>query len=651
MPLYFGFNATARDGRKVDVSPSLKEMGIHLLRAAPSAVPIVILPFVTSPLWYFFVAALPSILYSLSTGQPVSTNRAGYRIDTKHPNPLPFVLPRVSIEVLNRGQKQQDWLLKNDFEEQEIRGKSYWICEEPTSAVLRELLDSSSGIDFNDRNFVPFGTANISAILVLVEMINLLSYLLQALQIRLYDQLPIRSTIIPPENEIAQLIASMDVDPEDDDDTTTDHVPSSVLGGFISRIFSAFGSFIRGPSKLDMVTATILSTNDNSYPSTSLPDQLSSGNFCRFIPDLCSEDPATIPVLFSQFLARSLGNTTTEIMDRINDYYSAWGILKTTPVGHALAHLSVCVRMSIDAHCGVIPIFEGGVYEGCLLQGAGYTINMRNEKIFPLTPSQLSLEISNIETNGKLLNKLCELFDKRGLKDNYDASKLLIPGKLREYVLKCSLNGTRREEMTDIIRKLRFPTPRWSITLGSVLRFLGLLQLGLEEIPDEYPLGPEAMFSEDLVEIGLSCFKTGSCPSFRHPSGVAIDLSKTKPPGPPRENENNRRSKQPQQVNNGGWIFSVRRVAFDEAVSDFKILVREREARSLGSASSRGLGFFVLSGGNFERVFLEMRKSIAIVDTSIVTEDRLPDVELGTKRAAFDSLDDGEVHTKRRVML
>lgn len=650
MPLYFGFNAVARDGKKVDVSPSLKEMGINLLRAAPSAVPIVILPFVTSPLWFFFVSALPAIVYSLATNKPVSTNRVGYRIDVKHPSPLPFRLPRVSIEVLNRGQKQHDWLLKNDFEEQEIRGKSYWICEEPTSDVLRELLDSSSGIDFNERNFVPYGTANISAILVLVEMINILSYLLQALQIRLYDDLPIRSTIIPPETEIAQLIASMDVDSGDHDDIPSEGNTSSVLGGFTSRIFSTLNNFLKGPSKLDMVTATILSTNDNYYSSSKLPDNLLPGNFCRFVPELCSEDPATIPTLFQQYFMRLLGNSSTEIFDRINDYCSAWGILKTTPVGHALAHLSICIRISLDAHCGIVPIFESGVYEGSLLQGTGYTLNLRNEKVFPLTSSQLATEMSNIETNGKLLARLSEILDARGMKDKYESSNLLKPGKLREYISGCSLNEFRRKEVTDIIRKIRFPTPRWSITLGSILRFLDFLQLGLDGIPDEYPLGPEAMFSEDLVEVGMSCFKTGSCPSFRHPSGVAIDLGKTKPPGPPRDNERDRK-KQPQQINNGGWIFSVRRVNLNEAVSDFKILVREREARSLGSASSRGLGFFVLSGGNFERVFLEMRKSIAVVDTSIVTDDRVVDVDMGTKRAAFDSLDDGEIHTKRRVML
>jgi hypothetical protein len=633
----------------VDVSDSLRRMGIELLRAAPSQVICDVLPFVSSPAWSFFIASLSAILYSVSTEQSTSLNLSGYRIDSKNSSLLPFPLPRVSIEVTNKGSKQLEWLFDNAFEEQEIRGKVYFVCEEPTTEDLRSLLDGTSTVEFNERNFVPIKTANISAILVLTEMINTLSYLAQVLQFRLYDRLPKRSDIIEDKGDIGNIIASMEID-SDARDTTKEKFSGNGLFE-IKRLYKSILAIFDGPSGSDVVDGESLSANPTctSPESLTLP-KLSAGTFLKYVPELSSEDSRGVVDFFAKYLKRSLGHTTTEIVERLDDYRSAWGLLKSTETGQCLSHLVKCFEIAIDAHCGILPVFDGGVYTGCVLQGTGYTLNFRHEKTFPLDAQELSTDIASMETNGRILEKIKQLLRARSADSNIRSADLTRPGKLRQLLLKGSFNDEQRNEMKELVGKVRFPQKRWPVTLTSITKFLNILSSPLDEISLDDPIGPEAMFSTDPLEIAMSCFKPNCCPSFRCPSGVKIDLSLTKPPAPPNS-RTEKKGKGPQQINNGGWIFSVRRVDFFEAVSDFRILIKEREARSLGSSASRGLGYFVLSGGNFERVFLDMRRVIGVFDPSSFTETQATDEGLGTKRSAVDNLDDGVVTRKRKVML
>jgi hypothetical protein len=370
--------------------------------------------------------------------------------------------------------------------------------------------------------------------------------------------------------------------------------------------------------------------------------------FLRYVPELSDEDPNGVVNFFAKYLRRSLGSNTEEIFERLDDYRSAWGILKSTDAGHVLSHLVKCLEMSFDAHCGCVPVFSEGYYEGCAMIGNGFSLNFRNELFLPLSPEDFETDMKALETNTRLIDKIHTILT-NGDVNVKSVKDLLKPGKLRDYVLEGSFSDEERVGLITLIRKVRFPYKKWSISLGSIIRFCTLLKDSVNNLGDDVPVGPEAMFSTDPVEVLMSCFKSGACPSFRHPSGVPIDLTLRKPPGPPKETVS-KKGKGAQQVNNGGWVLSIRRVDFVEAVSDFRTLIREKEARSLGSAASRGLGHFVLSGGNFERVFLALKDVIGSLDPASVAE-KGADIDMGVKRGRTDGFDDAEVKSKRRVML
>jgi hypothetical protein len=651
MPAYFGHAVTQRGERKIEVSDALKQLGINLLRASPSQVVCDVLPYVTSPLWSFFIASLSALMLSLSLETPISLNLTGFRIDTKHPRPLPWFLPRVSIEVKNKGPKQLEWLLDAGFEEQEIRGKSYFICEDPTSDSLRPLLDGTSTVDFNDRNYVPLRTTNISSLLILSEMYNTLSYLTQLLTIPLFEDLPSRSALTETlSTEVNTLLRNaMDVD---DNATGAPPPPKSVTSGIatILRFFSDLTDFSNGPSAKETVTAAQAGPNHSYLSINALlrTHDNKSGLFLRFVPDLSDEDSTGVVSFFSRYIRRSLGENTEDIFTRIDEYRSAWGILKSTEAGHVLSHLVKCLEISFDACCAVVPIFCDGYYEGCALVGNGFSLNFRTELFRSLSPEDFVSDLKAVETNSKLANQIHTMLTNADVTIK-NAANILKPSGLRDLVLTGSFDDVGRKQLLTLIRKVRFPYKKWSISLGSILRFLDLLTKSLDDLDVETPVGPEAMFSTDPVEVLMSCFKPGACPSFRHPSGVPIDLSHRKAPGPPQDSSS-KKGKGPQQVNNGGWVFSIRRVDFTEAVSDFRILLREKEARSLGSAASRGLGHFVLSGGNFERVFMALKEVMGSLDPSSVAE-KTQDDDLGVKRGRTDGFDDSRVKQKRRVML
>jgi len=653
MSVYFGHPTSQRNERKIDVSDALKQIGVNLLRAAPSQVVCDVLPYVTSPIWSFFIASLSALMLSVSTNKPVSLNLEGYRIDNKHPSGFVYTIPRLSIEVRNKGTTQTDWLIKNDFEEQEIRGKSYFVCEEPTPNILRQLLDGTAGIDFNDRNYVPLRTANLSSLLILSEMFNTLSYLTQVTTMFLYNELPPRASLTRTvEVDLENALSTAMEEDAEEGEVEQDNKGKVVSGvESILKLFSSLMDFGSGPSNKDTVTAMTLSSNRCCISSKAFTKSYNSyGLFLRYLPDLSSEDDLGVISFFSNFLKRSLGNSQQEIVERLDDYRSAWGILKSTESGHILSHLTKSLRIGFEAHCAIIPIFsKPNYYEGCVLVGNGFSLNFRHGLFLPMDPTELGRHMLALETNELILDKIFSILNSADVIVN-NVTNLMKPAALREYLLLGAFDMGTRSQLDGLIRKLRSPYKRWPVTLGSITRFLTLLKGPLTEIDDETPIGPEGMFSTDPIEVLMSCFKMGACPSFRHPSGVAVDLSLRKPPAPPSDLER-KKGKGPQQVNNGGWVFSVRRVDYVEAVSDFRTLVKEKEARSLGSAASRGLGHYVISGGNFERVFLELRDVLASIDPTSILEVEM-DPEMGSKRKKGESYDDdGKAKLKRRVML
>jgi len=636
MPIYYGHPAVQSNRRRVEISRALKEQGIELLRAVPSQVHTFVIPYVENPLWASFICSLSALLFSLSTSNPVSLNLGGYRIDSKHENPLPIRLPDLCIQVTNPGPRTHQWLIDAGYEEQEIRGVQYYLLINPKASDINELIGEDCPVNFKEANYTPLRFANLSAIFVFSEMVNILTYLLQAFSASLWAGTVDRRDLIPSQDKLGD--ASKEdtamYDPLAMPSTSPD-MSSGTEEHTLTSLFSVPAALPMFPSKKLVVDAAPLS-HCRAWTTPSIISEIENighGVFARFVPELSDDDQFGVPNFFSKFLRRSLGNSASEILETIERFRSAWGILKSTSSGHILSHIVKSIEICIEAHIAPTAIFDQEFYEGMVMNGLGFVISLRTGTFAALSPEDLQKEIQLLETHRKAIDSL---------KDFLKQGKVIVSGELdnmndiRKSLLQGKFSETQRDEIRKLVKKLRFPVRKWSINIGTIMTLLNTITTGTDAINDDFPIGPEGIFSDDPTEVAMSCFASNGCPSFRHPSGVPVDLRSSKPPTPPTEIRR-KGGRGPQQVNNGGWIFSIRRVDYNEAVSDFRIMTQQGEARSMSSSAARGLGYFVVSGGNFEKVFMKLKECLKLT------------VPSGSERAGEIDREDGGVQLKRAL--
>lgn len=182
MPHYFGHPLpTIRQGRKMDVSSALKKKGIELLRAAPCDVVVDILTYVPVPQFAVYISLLCCLVYSLATKSKVPISREHYHINVKNKTAPPVSYPPVCLEVRNPSQNATKWLVDHGFEETEIREKVYWVNDGIGPISLTYLGSNDCIVPYQEKNFVPYGHLNYSALLDLIELNNLIGFALNIL--------------------------------------------------------------------------------------------------------------------------------------------------------------------------------------------------------------------------------------------------------------------------------------------------------------------------------------------------------------------------------------------------------------------------------------------------------------------------------------
>lgn len=650
--IYFGYPASQSNAKKVNVAPSLKEKGIELLRASPSSVQVICKPIVKSALWNIYIHHLSAILLSLSLGAPVSLLQEGFYVDSTCPNLLFINYPPLAIVVENLNQENRQWLIEEGFEEQEIRSTTTHIINNPSSDLLSRLASETCKIKFNKTCFAPYRVTNFKAISNFSMIRNLFSYLAMVLQVPIFDR-----ELDLAKFRIISISDSGDTEAMNLDDTTApeeldkDASPKGFEHrNMLKKLFSVSNALSTPQTKDTCSAAQFMKSSNMFAPNEFDQDNLLPGTLLRFVQELADDDSDGVPSFIQEYLFSSLGDSFTEQIDMFHELKSSWGVLKTTDVGHVLSHMVKCFRIAIDGQCGIKLIFDNGYYEGAIIQGSGYTIFTQNHLFSPCLPPDLNEDIVALETHGYAILEIKKILLKGKIPEKEIPDDFGDMNELRILLLQGRFNDDDRKNIQNLSRKLRFPHHRWAVNLGTIMKMLTAISKGTESITEDFPVGPEGIFSTDPVEITLSCFTTNGCPSFRHSSGVAIDLTTDKAPSPPKI-DNNRKDKKPSaQINNGGWIFSVKRVEFSEAVADFHDLLKTKEARSIGSAASKGLGHYVLSGGNFEKVFHALKDCTKVNLEKLGVNSEITNLTVqGLKRAPLNTLDSPGASKKSRT--
>lgn len=600
MPVYFGHPVPATSkGKKPEVSSELKAKGINLLRCSPSDMNILGIPLALLSMWGIFKEYFAVILFSIMSKDTVSLFPSDLELSKVHPDPLPLQLPPLCVSLRNHDQNAIEFLGNNGFEQVEIRGSTFFLCSSVTRALVRKLISPECPAKLEENSFCPYRFVNLSSLYSALDILNLFSYACQAMSFSTTYNSSIGRSDFDRGSDNEEGGASMEVE-EGEVGPAPSESKDSAHG--IAQLFTpgTLNSLTSNVPKGDVDASCLLQRKSSSSTSEFTVEH--SGFVMRYVPELANEDKTTVLSFIQTFLIWNLGNGLNDSLASFGQIRSSWGNLSSTDFGLTISHLAKCLWIAMDAQVSLMPLFDMGYYEGCVLQGESFSLSINNLLIRPLEKKDLVSEIGSLATHRNTLMKIVAIIHRELPEHTVSSKSVINMTALRETLLSITLTESAKEEIVALAKHLRFPARPWNVNHANIMKMIEIIR-GLPVLTETTPIGPRGLFSKDMIVVALSCFGEGTCPSFMHANGTAIDLSGALP-RPSREQGMVRdRPQRGQNQSNAGWTFAIRRVRYDEALGDLRTMLRTKQARSVTSSVARNLGCVVISGKSFGELF------------------------------------------------
>jgi len=255
----------------------------------------------------------------------------------------------------------------------------------------------------------------------------------------------------------------------------------------------------------------------------------SHGVFVPFVVELLAFDKRIILDVILEYFLGCLGSNTEEVRTMVDKLKAALGVICYTPVGKVLGHMALCIKLGLQAQARIFPVFEGGIYEGCVLAGSLFNIVVENNVYVSLEPERLALQVQMYSTTISSLRAIGTIAGDSELLLNADGSPCFTSFmQLKRILANRALTNERRDEVVKLAVHLRRST--WSLNPSSVMKALGYLSIPLwKELPDDLPVHPTMLFEDDVLAVVWSCFGD-MAPSPRFQSGQVVDLRKSVTP-------------------------------------------------------------------------------------------------------------------------
>jgi hypothetical protein len=337
------------------------------------------------------------------------------------------------------------------FSEVKYQGKQIMIFEKLDVDGLRTIAGSNP----KHTTPAPNGTANLSCIGPLTLVTRIFSNFLRTHQYPAFTTLDHASS------------GNHKFEDGDESGKSTGKRTASVLGGGVDRVRdSSSASRARetetmavdsDPSSDDSALKYALPApaNDLGWGSVdSIPHN--DGLYCSYHPELAIPDSKAVPNLIRDYFLPCLGTSATGVRDAMSQIESAFGVLCNTDVGHELAHMATCIRLSILAQARCFPIFSGDDYEGSVISGAGYTMIVERETFTPVPYSILIERVHEMGTHHSALNaisRFCGVSVRTLEGTNDDPVDSMY--KLREIVIEAKMTESDKDEIKKQLAFLR----------------------------------------------------------------------------------------------------------------------------------------------------------------------------------------------------
>lgn len=503
------------------VSDSLRSRNIDLLRASPSDIHTTVKRHINQPAFAAYISSLPAFMKANHERKSVSTRLEGYTISTPVDECFPFTLPPLIVDFpAPLSDDRLATLSKIGYREVVIRGNK------------RAMVFDSYNIQDarNIRNLKPdLKTPTV------VNTINLDSLGSLVLVLRIFSGF-FRTHTYPafsgPEDEDAHFAKfesiltidkkrkrseqdvggkdSMELDHGDTTDATSDE---GVISPPLSKPIALYNA---KPQRID--------ANCWGFPST-IPN--AHGVLCPFVPPLAAFDKVTVPHLIMRYFFDCLGPNFNE-QNRVHDALkSAWGIIHKTDAGDVLSHLGYMINLAIHAQARVYPLFENGVYSGCVLSGFAFTLRAGGVCHRPISFTALQEEMGDAKFQSSVLAIIAAYAS--GEADKKEIMSMTSMRALSNKLKVLELTEDNKDSIKKEAAYLNFPVKYWALNSTTIGSAVDLISDAGKAIPNDVPLHPLFLFDNDRVATVLSAFGY-SAPSFMIPSCPSIVLKGTSAP-------------------------------------------------------------------------------------------------------------------------
>jgi hypothetical protein len=494
-------------------APELKALGLKFNKAEPSRIQLIGLYTLKQPGYESYIHHLPAFLYANDVKKRQRLGQIGYPIQFPPQACFPLSFPPIHLRVKAPSEPFIKSLSKFPFHEEQGSGKkegirTYTVTASP--GVHKELNRFSY-----ERSYAPSGQVDLPGYAALITAQRIFSSFLSTHLYAAYsapttvEDYTGRKRMMSEEPQTSNKSAKTStksnpsttvIDEEElPDQEDEEPIPENVVLTFAKPQNNGVPPWVDSP---------------NSLPQT-------YGMVFPFVPQLANWDKDMVPMVIEQHFIRCLGKTDRGIISNLDEFNRCWKTsVYSTQAGIIMSHLAKVIDVAIPSQARAIPIFERGVYRGCYLSGANFSVAIKGNITQPVSFQDNYDDLSEMMGISRFFAVLKKTLSKENMREFQESNS----SSFREIHDWLVGNVTFSEEDKARLKRSAvdagFRDTYLSPTVENVAQAIHAAFVD-KKTPPDWPIHYEGFIEEDVVLVTFSAFGP-LVPSPHIPGGKEI---------------------------------------------------------------------------------------------------------------------------------
>jgi len=380
-------------------SPELKALGLKFNKAEPSRIQAVGLYTLKQPGYESYLHHLPAFLYANDTQERQTLGRVGYPI--RHPAAACFPIPyppihlRVKTPTEPFAKAISNYVYNEDNGPKKDGIRMYTVT--PKDGVYQDLTRFPY-----ERSYTPNGQVDLPGYAALITALRIFSSFFKT---HLY---PAYTT--PTEQEDYTGRKRM---------MSEDQQKSSNKAQKTSQDKRVRTSDAQMEVEETQETEEELSDDEEVVLTKAKPQNTAVkpwsegfadipndyGIVMPFVPQLANWDKDMVPHVIERYFLRCLGNNDKRIFSMLDEFNRNWkSSVYSTQAGIMMSHMAKVIDIALPAQARVVPVFEDGVYRGCYLSGANFSVAVKGMITRPVSFKDNEEDLSQLLSRSRFIS-------------------------------------------------------------------------------------------------------------------------------------------------------------------------------------------------------------------------------------------------------